>query len=381
VYQAPGLGPLGFRYLKDPQYYKQIVEIVWGRAVGPVVCVLAALGFLIPSRNRYGWFAHVYLAGAVSSLFLTPGLHLANDYYQAFFAPPAALLAGRFLGLFFRRRVLAAVAVAAVVAGAATSVQIAGQYYARERISIFDCGKWIRENTRPTDRVLVGYKDPTVLYYADRIGWICRDQADGEPMGFNRELIDRTRALGATLLAIPLAKNLDNYKGNRAYSTEMRSYLYDTYYCERNAGYAVFFLDKPADLDLPGDGYVDLGAQPAYKYLRGDWGPMYKSPPHGSFVHQGPEQASIVFNAPAGLRRVVLKVSAEKAGRQMRINVDEKLTGETTLGNAWQIQELPIDFDPPTREKARHTLRFRVTNQDGQSNVLLFWTLQAELQP
>lgn len=380
VFQAPGIGAMGFRYLKDPYLYTHIATVAWNKAVGPMVCVGAMIGLLYPARVSRGWFPHVYAVASVLSILVAPGLHWANDYYQAFFAPPAALLMGRLLAAGFRKWYLGAGAAAISVAAIVASLHIAATYYARDQIAIWHCGEWIRANTPATARVLVSYNDPTVLYDADRIGWICRDQADGQPMKLNQALIAKAQALGATVLAAPIGAHLDNYPANRRVPLDLRDYLYDTFPCYRAEDFAVFFLNQSANVTLPHDGRIEFGDPQSFKYLRGDWNCIYKAAPTGAFVHKGPAPGSIVFKSPAWLKRIVMKVSSEKPDRHVRISFDGQLVGEGILDKAWNIYEMPIDFTEPVAAEGKHTITIEPLNEGGEAGKLLFWSLQAEFR-
>ncbi|MBN2309584.1 MAG: glycosyltransferase family 39 protein [Candidatus Hydrogenedentes bacterium] len=377
VYQPPGLSALGFKFIHQPAFYRRMLTVAWGRAVGPALFVLGALGALLPARTRRTWFPHVFLAASIASIFLTPGLHWANDYYQTFLAPPAALLAGRLLAPLFSRRIGKWAALGLTAFTIVTSIHAARGFYHNERTeSMYRCGVWIREHSRPADRVLVSFQDPTALYFADRIGWVCRLQADGQPIVFGRELITRLQGLGATVVAVSDGCWLDNYAANRRYGA-MRDFLYDTYYSHRGDDYAVFFPALPADLDLPRDGHVDFGTWETLKYLRGDWGPIYRAGVLGRYVHKGAEAGSIAFNAPAGVGRVTLKISAEAHNRHVAVLVDGAPIGEVILERAWQQVPVPIELDGAASAPGRHTITLDVTDQDGGSRRLLLWELDA----
>ncbi len=372
------------RYLGDPMYYVKILKSVWLWSVTPLVCVLACVGLILPRqlqaktpaapsrRNGGAYFAHTWLAGAVSLFVLMPGATAPNGYYQLVLAPPAALLAGRALAFGLERNKLWPVAGAATLAAAAYSVYVALRLFQPYYITDYRCGTWVRDNTPSDALVLTSSPSTTALYFADRVGWTSWQERYNKAATFNMDLVEKVRRLGASVVAVP-QDTFDN-----AYYPQfngIRDSLYDCYNCFKGAGFTVFFLDEPADLEIQSGQCVLFGNPESRKYLRGTWGPDQTAADGTTFTTMGPgNKAHIRFEAQPAPAYIELNVASWAPGQEITMRVNGKWVGTGVLQQAGPRANIELHDLPGPVAGNTYIVTLEVTrrNDDGVS-IALYW--------
>lgn len=366
-----GTGAFNFkRWLTNPEYYAAIGKSVFLWSVTPLVCLLAAVGLFTCGCDPRRYFVHSWLAGALSLFVLMPGSCAPNGYYQLILEPPFAILAGLALSSRPARRLLSAPAIVLVAAAATCSLYIAARLYVPQYGSDYRCGAWIRENTPQDALVLTSAPSPACLYFADRVGWTCWQEHYGKGAVFDRELIDKVRILGATVLAIPDARFDNAYY--RDYDA-VRDYLYDTWACHKGNGFTVFFMNQPADLSLPENGRVTFGLPESRKYLRGEWGPDQTGPDGASFTTMGPaSQAHIRFTSPVRPQFITLHLDAWVPGLELTTRVNGTWIGTADVPQRQRRAHLTLGEIPEAGEDNSYTLTLEASrrNRDGVSIAL-----------
>lgn len=364
---------------RTPSYHARI----WGRiletVVGPFVSGLAVIGLVIPFRKRGGWLPYVWAAAAVLFFLVMPGGNSANDYYQMAILPPACILAGRGLAVTFRRRVLspAGLSLLALIVWYDFRV-VARLYLPGAETNEYACGQWINDNLPRDALILSSSPSPAVLYYADRTGWICWYEYYGRPIHFNRDLIGRVRRLGASAIAVPSCFHFDRSWDPADQYKDTRDFLYDSFYCHREPGFAVFLMDRPPDLSLPANGTLTFGRYDARKYLRGTWGPDLRAGNDGAtFVAMTPEkEAGIRFAAEPGHTRLIVNMSSGVKDQTVTFILDGREAARQEFPDAWGrrfVMLTPLEKTPDNV----HTLRFRAEKQNENKTALLLFSITA----
>jgi hypothetical protein len=150
---------------------------------------LAAIGFLFAGRSRAVWVFRWWVLGAACVLLLIPGVIPANLYYLSMLLPGGAALAAAVLArvpVYIRTAILAAFAVGAI--------HSALPLYQPDRMP-HDLGIMLRTLTEPQDLLATeSGGSPTVLYYANRRGWLM----EGE---YNLERVEHLQHAGARYYA------------------------------------------------------------------------------------------------------------------------------------------------------------------------------------
>jgi 4-amino-4-deoxy-L-arabinose transferase-like glycosyltransferase len=308
------------KWLTSSSYYRHIGASLFMSSLTPLVFAGAFVGALAaieypPFRAGTAW-----LAGALSMFLIIPGGAETNGYYQMLVEPPACLLAGAVVshGLFMPRvRWAAAAAVPLVLLN---SLWVARLLYAPVHATHVACGRWVDANTPNDATVLTANQSTTTLYYANRPGWTSWPKSLGPHPQFGRELVDKVRANGATVVAIPFP-GFDN-----AYQTDfdgVREYLYTNYRVYKAPEFTVFRLDQPPDLSLPPGGRVMFGELNTRKYLRGAVGPDTRLGDI-AFVPVGPgKEAAIEFDSPAEVSAVFLYLASTTPDHQVMVRVND----------------------------------------------------------
>jgi len=360
------------RWLSDPTYYGRIAQSVWLWSVTPTVCVLGLIGLLRPARDRRDYFAHAWLAGALSLFFLMPGGTAPNGYYQLILEPPFALLAARTFEWSFRRQWVNVVAVGILAAAVVFSLQVAKRTLIHHHESEYRCGEWLREHTAENALVLTSTASPATLYFADRVGWTSWQERYGQGAVFGTDLINKVLPLGASILAIPEEWFDNAYHGQY---NEVRDMLYDTFPCQKGPGFTVFDLTQPADLSLPVDGYVTFGLRDSRKYLRGTWGPDQLDAAKAPFASLGPgSTAQIRFAAESKPKSILLSLACAAPEMTITWKVNDVWLGSAEIPMAGRRFNLTLEDAnlPDPDEHGRYTISFGVNkwNQDGVSVIL-----------
>jgi len=379
--QSRSIFRYGFHFLRQSHFY----TLMWSRAlsspVGTSVTLLGLLGFLVPGRRLRDWFPHVFLLASVLSIFYMPGMHYHNPYYQTLFVPPLAMLGGKFLNLLARQKIGKILSFVLLIFALATSLQAAKEFFSVKYYSgdaYSRCGTWIREHSTPEDRVIVAAEDPSTLYFADRMGWICRAQHDGKPIMFSKELIGRLMPLGASIVAIPEIFSFDTYTKQRGDAGKLRDYLYDSFKCHREDNFAVFFLKEPADLVIPPSGIIDCNDASAFKYLRGSWGPRFLDRYGTGYIHKDKGAAQVKFVARRQITRIDMVVSGEKDGGIVTARVNGRPYGEYTLPKAWKRYTVSIALDRPLERGETVEIDVDIRYPSAiESQRFLLWQIEA----
>ncbi len=357
------------RYLFDPKYYIEVAKAVWNIALTPPVVVLAVLGLAIPGPKGRDWFAHAWLAGALSFFLLMPGGNITNGYYHLVLAPPCAILASRALSACMRGKAWRIAGLAALIGTMAWSLYVAKDLYTPYHASELHCGAWIDQNTPRDARVLTASRSPATLYFADRIGWTSWRET------FGVDLINKVIPQGASVLAVT-----DGWFDN-AYFPEyqgIRDTLYDTYACYHDPDFAVFWLTQPADLALPEDGRLVFGIPGTRKFLRGTWGPNQESSQGGTFVAMGPSRhAVLVFSAARRPGQIAVELASAVPDQTVTIALNGASDATLQIPRAFERGTAVIDCAGIQASNDRWIVSFDVSRQNEQGAGLVLYAVTA----
>jgi len=178
-------GTLGMRL--DPDVVLPIVAAVFiGLAgAGLLIWLPAGIAFLRRRSQRWMLAAIVVIPTIGAPLILTP-LYSTQNYYPAAISPALALLVG--LGLAWawesRRRFLGRIGLAAGLACWVLALVLTSDLWLMSYRPVVDrdgslaAAAYVRERTEPGDWVVIRGRgwDPTILYYADRRGYMLDDR-------------------------------------------------------------------------------------------------------------------------------------------------------------------------------------------------------------
>jgi hypothetical protein len=330
-----------FGMLSTPDYWKKMASLIWSPAVGPWVCALGIVGLFIPCQGARGLFAHAWALSAVAFIVAIPGMNSANVYYQMVFAPPLCVHAARALRPFFRWKLLSPVALILLGFAVANSLAIVFPRFYEPNFDLYHCGLWLRENTDPDTLIVSADPNPACMYFADRVGWNGWDPADP------RKYIETVHNLGASVLAAPDWYFDWAYFDRIPYYNRdgMRDYLYDTFDCYHSGDFAVFFLDRPADLSLPENDRIDFGTPGSWKYLRDKWARIMREERTGTgYVETGKGTPSTIkFTSARPLSRLVVVVSSAEP-QEVGINLNGR-DGKCAFPAAWKKCDVGLPLD------------------------------------
>jgi hypothetical protein len=193
---------------------------------------------------------------------------------------------------------------------------------------------------------------------------------------FNRDLIDRVTPLGAGIVAVS-----DDRFDNAYYADyqEIRDDLYESFLCHHGEDFAVFFLNRPADLSLPENGRIIFGAPESRKYLRGAWGPDQVGFSKATFVAMGPaNRAAITFTTPHPIARIVVGLSSAVSNQAVSIQLNGQPGGTLALAMPFSKGHVVIDSLPAPPADGRWTLVLEAGNQNENRASLLLYTLAVD---
>jgi 4-amino-4-deoxy-L-arabinose transferase-like glycosyltransferase len=172
----------------------RILTALWAEAFSAAGLVLAVIGLCCAGRGRSAWLFRWWMAGAVFTLMLMPGVLAANLYYLALLLPAGAALGGIALARLARNRMglpVVAVVLAVFAVGAISSVS---PLYVPDRLPR-DLGVALNRLTAPGDLLATETGgSPNVLYFADRRGWLLERE-------YSLDRLERLRQAGARYYA------------------------------------------------------------------------------------------------------------------------------------------------------------------------------------
>lgn len=150
---------------------------------------LAAIGFLFAPRSRAVWVSRWWVLGAACVLLPIPAVIPSNLYYLSTLLPGGAALAAALLArvpVYLRTAILAAFTVGAI--------HSALPMYEPDRMP-YDLGIQLRNLAEPQDLLATeSGGNPTVLYYANRRGWLMVEE-------YNLERVEHLQHAGARYYA------------------------------------------------------------------------------------------------------------------------------------------------------------------------------------
>jgi len=355
------------------EYHQVIWSRVFFEAVGPATALTALAGLLLlPRRGSAGWTTYAWAASAIVFFFLFPGGNSANGYYQLIAAPPACIFAARAARVLLSRRWARAAGVLVLAVIVAQSLRGAADYFRSQYgAEAFACGKWIDENLPKDARVLTLSSDPNTLYYADRSGWICWREHFGKPIKADKELVERTKALGAEAVAIPGEAVFDNAaRGPSRAQLVLGDYLNESYYAHRTRAFSVYLLGRGAELAVPERG-ITFGVPEARRHLRGLWGPDQATRRLETFVGiPANGDRRLRFDAPADGRHVVLYLAYTTPNAKLAARLDGNNAVQDHCTSVWKPQR--VDLGPVPAGPARHTVTLNVTGNARDYGALLY---------
>jgi hypothetical protein len=173
----------------DGAFLRRVLGALASEGFSTVGLGLAAIGFVFAGRSRAVWVSRWWVLGAAGVLFLIPGVIPNNLYYLSMLLPGGAALAAAALArvpVYIRIPVLAAFAFGAI--------NSALPLYEPDRMP-HDLGILLRTLTEPRDLLATeSGGSPSVLYYANRRGWLM----EGE---YSLERVEHLRQAGARYYA------------------------------------------------------------------------------------------------------------------------------------------------------------------------------------
>ena len=358
------------RWLLNPEYYTAIAGAVWWWAVTPPVLLLAAAGLAIPLKDRRDALGALWCVTALAFFLLMPGGNRANGYYHMILAPPCIVLAVRVLMRIDALGRPGKAFIALVLLGCtAYSSTIAHRLWQPYHEDALHCGLWLRENTPKDSLVLTESDDPTTLYFSERVGWTSWAEHHGQPTRFTLNLVEKTRKLGASVLAVT-GTTFDNaFAGGKP---ELRDTLLDKYACHAEADFSIYFLTQPPDLTLPADRHVRFGEPASRTHLRGSWSaPQLLSPKAGCVVMGPGKRAGLVFKAPEGVRTLNLELSTPLSGQTLSVRVGDLGSAPIPMPAGPEIRTLQIPLPPQVLGAVCQVhLQALVQNEAGESILL-----------
>ncbi len=170
-------------------YLHRVLEALASEGFSALGVGLAALGFLFAPRSRAVWVSRWWVLGAVCVLLPIPAVIPSNLYYLSILLPGGAALAAALLArvpVYLRTAILAAFTVGAI--------HSALPLYEPDRMP-YDLGIQLRNLAEPQDLLATeSGGSPTVLYYANRRGWLMVEE-------YNLERVEHLQHAGARYYA------------------------------------------------------------------------------------------------------------------------------------------------------------------------------------
>jgi hypothetical protein len=159
----------------EPSFTRGVFSHLAGEGLSPLGFALALLGLVWLSPGRSAWTFRLWLAGSTLLLILVPDVLAENYYYLSLLLPGCAALAGLALaGVAQHRRsfpLLAVVLVLFAIGAIDSALRLC-----RPDRSLRDFGVLLNRLTTPQDLIVTdSASSATVLYFADRRGWIGAD--------------------------------------------------------------------------------------------------------------------------------------------------------------------------------------------------------------
>jgi 4-amino-4-deoxy-L-arabinose transferase-like glycosyltransferase len=206
---------------------------------------LLALGLMLKTERRAGWFFHIWFIGLLLYTVVIATGNVTHDYYQIIFLPILVIFVAKAAGFLLKggANVTSYVASVAIVGFALLTTVALGWYEVRGFYNIQSgvdlAGAYINENT-PTDSLVITgiVADTTLLYNTNRHGWTI---GYGTPYDGDPKSVELLREKGADYYVTTRVSDLfanNNLLGN---------YLKNNYYQEKLTDqYAVFDLNRSA---------------------------------------------------------------------------------------------------------------------------------------
>jgi hypothetical protein len=173
----------------DGAYLHRVLGALASEGFSALGLGLAAIGFLFPARSRAVWVSRWWILGAACVLLPIPGVIPNNLYYLSILLPGGAALAAVVLArvpVYLRTAILAAFAVGAIY----SALPLYEPDWMPHGLGIL-----LRTLTEPQDLLATeSGGSPSVLYYANRRGWLM----EGE---YNLERVEHLQHAGARYYA------------------------------------------------------------------------------------------------------------------------------------------------------------------------------------
>jgi len=185
----------------DPAFVGEVLRRAAGEAFSPLGLALAAAGFVWPGQGRAGWIFKLWMIGGGALLLLIPEVLRENYYYFLPLVPAVAALAGLMLARLSAYEGSLPLLTLVLIIFAVGAVRTALPLYQIDR-SPYDLGQLMNRLTGPDDLIVTQCGgSPTVLYAADRRGWIGAK--------FDIQFLERLSRLGAKYFASAFPPNMD----------------------------------------------------------------------------------------------------------------------------------------------------------------------------
>jgi hypothetical protein len=238
-------------------------------------------------------------------------------------------------------------------------------------------GDWVRENTPEDALVLCSNPNPATLYFANRIGWTCWYERQGE-IKFKGETIAMARQRGCKVIVVPDGDKLDDTYF--VHYRRTRDYCYEHYYSARGDNFAVFFMDEAPDLKVPESGKLEFGTLETRKYLRGRWGKNYYAEGLKAWYTdlRYDKTGALRLEFPEGVSRMVVRVSSPVALNQITFSLDGSNLANREFPEAWAQADVVLDIPPELAMPGLHTLKFDVSKQKDELVGMLLWSLELQ---
>ena len=302
--------------------------------------VVALAAAARPARTRRDGFVLAGYGAGLATMLLVPGAVAVQPTLPTHLRTAAALAGGHLLSCVAERKGRGGIAVAAVVIVATVAASLwSGYSLFRPVLQPTErCAAWIREHTPADALVLTNREEPTVLYLANRRGWICWFQGDGTPIDFSAELVDWTHRNGARVIAVTGSQEAMNPQSVDPFSgmnSGMRDMLFRRFAVYHGSGFAVFDLTKPADTSTLEGEVLDFSVPANRRFLRGNWDVSYSSEGDRTVVKTVPgEPAALGLHRRGTDRQIELTVASPVAGTRVQVGHGDGLIDVGTVVEA-----------------------------------------------
>jgi 4-amino-4-deoxy-L-arabinose transferase-like glycosyltransferase len=206
-------GGWGVSELRNPLYYKNMLESVAGIILTPMGFAVALLGVFVKPRNKFGYVFHAWLLAVIAYFVILAGANMYHNYYQLPLLPVAAVFVGAAAAHLLRKECVKgtflnekwAKIILVMVFLALSAFYVAQNIYIPASVrEIPAIGREVQEIAGEKDSVIASYSSGlAMLYYTDRMGWPLWINDPDHPAV---QALERLRAKGAKYFVAALTQ-------------------------------------------------------------------------------------------------------------------------------------------------------------------------------